>query len=466
MLPTRRPYQRRPGRRCPGTAIGTSSRRTALTRLTSPIRCSLRTVFVALTLVALVVTPVVPARADDQEHSRLEQLAREKAELERAVQVSRQKAARYQQVANRFQSAVDAANTRIADLAAEQAQAQTTADVLRLRIAIAEEQLALVGLQLEETQSLITSLNAQASQQERQLRVREQMYATQLRTVYRDAQVSPLEMLLSSRSLTHFAERLQASLLVGRQNQQLVTDIRALRASTLEKRAQVAEREQEIVGLQMQIETQRAGLTKEKADYEDLVRVVQASIDQQTVERGNAAADRNNALRARQQASDETARLNRQLERTEAAYAALAADLARRSNLGAFSGRMATWPLGGPITSRFGPRWGGFHNGLDIAGPMYTPVRAAAAGQVVTAGRPYVAFGDTAVVVIVAHGSNFSTLYGHLDDSRSLPVRVGQFVAAGTVLGYVGMTGWTTGPHVHFMTIVDGRAVDPIPYMP
>ena len=85
----------------------------------------------------------------------------------------------------------------------------------------------------------------------------------------------------------------------------------------------------------------------------------------------------------------------------------------------------------------------------------------------VTVGKPYLAYGDTATVVIIAHGSNFSTLYGHMDDQAHSPiVKVGQFVTAGQVIGYVGMTGWTTGPHVHFMTIVNGRAVDPMPYMP
>ena len=93
------------------------------------------------------------------------------------------------------------------------------------------------------------------------------------------------------------------------------------------------------------------------------------------------------------------------------------------------------------MTSGFGARWGGFHNGLDIAAPKFTPLRAASSGQVVTVGRPYMAYGDTAVVVIIAHGYNFSTLYGHLDDSRWPPVRVGQFVAAGTIIGYIGMTG-------------------------
>jgi len=119
------------------------------------------------------------------------------------------------------------------------------------------------------------------------------------------------------------------------------------------------------------------------------------------------------------------------------------------------------------ITSPFGARWGGFHNGLDIAAPMYSPIVAAASGRVTTVGKPYLASGDTATVVIIAHGNNFSTLYGHLDDRVHPPiVQAGQYVNAGQVIAFEGMTGWTTGPHLHFMTILNGRAVDPMPYLP
>ena len=424
-----------------------------------------RTLAVALAALALFVVQVAPASADPDE-DRLAELARQKQELERAVQVSRQNAERYRQEASRFQAAVSAANARINTLAAQQAAAQSEADSLRIEIEIAQEQLSLVAFQLTETAALIGSLKAEASANERQLARRQDLYAVHLRTTYRQAQISPLEMLLSSGSITQFTDRVQAMVLINRQDQQLVSEIRSLRASTAEKEATVAQKQQEIEGLEDQIERQKASLATKKADYERIVAEMKANITTQAGVRYEAQVNKNAAVGAQHQANSEAAKLNRDLERTEAAYAQLAAELAARSGLGAFNGRMAIWPVNGTVTSRFGPRWGGFHNGLDVAAPMYTPLRAAAAGQVVTVGKPYLAYGDTATVVIIAHGSNFSTLYGHMSDRPGPTVRVGQTVTAGTVIGYIGMTGWTTGPHVHFMTIVTGRAVDPMPSLP
>ena len=412
---------------------------------------------------ASLVVGAMPARAEDE----LSAALRRKQELERAVEVTRRNAERYQTVAGQYQSAVNAANSRIADLAAQQASAQSEGDALGFEIRIAEEQLQLVSFQLGETRAFVESLGAQGDELDRQLARRQELYADHLRAAYRQVQVTPLEMLLSSSSLTEFASRLQATVLLNRQDAQLAADIQGLRAATARQQDDLAGKQTEIVGLQDQITTQRERLAMEKARYDDLVRQADAAIVSQSSLRADAATNKSQAQRNAQQAATEAARLNRQLEEAEAAYEELAARLAARSGLGAFDGtRVAIWPIRGPLTSGYGPRWGGFHNGVDIAAPMFTPVRAVSSGLVVTVGRPYVAFGDTAIVVIIAHGSNFSTLYGHLDDRRRPPVQVGQTVNAGDVIGYVGMTGWTTGPHLHFMTIANGRARNPLPYLP
>ncbi|MGH2490906.1 MAG: murein hydrolase activator EnvC family protein [Candidatus Limnocylindria bacterium] len=426
-------------------------------------KSGLRATVVALAALALFIGQQMPVAADDP----LAEALRRKEALERAVAVSRQNAERYTQAANRFQSAVDSANARISDLAQQQAAAESEAEALGYEIQIREEQLALVAFQLDETKAFAESLTAQAAEQQRQLVQREDLYAKHLVATYRQALISPLEMLLSSRTLTEFANRVQQMIFVNRQDQQLANEIRTLRASTAAKLDDAAGKQNEILGLQDQIATQRKSLAEEKTKYEQLVAQMQSAIEQQADERANAATNKSQAVGALSAANRETADLNRKLEEAERQYENLAAQLAAKSGLGAFNGaKLAIWPVSGPITSGFGARWGGFHNGLDIAAPKYTPLRAASSGQVVTVGRPYMAYGDTAVVVIIAHGYNFSTLYGHLDDARWPPVRVGQFVAAGTIIGYVGMTGWTTGPHVHFMTIVNGRAVNPRPYLP
>jgi murein DD-endopeptidase MepM/ murein hydrolase activator NlpD len=426
-------------------------------------KSGLRATVVALAALALCMAQQIPAAADDP----LQEALRRKQELERAVTVSRQNAERYKVAANQFQAAVDSANARISDLADKQAAAQTEAEALSYDIQIAEEQLALVAFQLDETRALADSLTAQAAEEQRQLVTRQDLYAKHLVVTYRQALISPLEMLLSSQTLTEFANRVQQMIFVNRQDQQLANEIRSLRADTGAKLDDAAGKQKEILGLQDQITIQRKALAEQKAQYDELVAQMQTAIEQQDATRADATANKSRAVGSLTAANRETADLNGKLEQAEAQYAQLASQLASKSGLGAFNGsKLAMWPLVGQITSPFGARWGGFHNGLDIAAPKYTPIRAASSGQIVTVGRPYVAYGDTAVVVIIAHGYNFSTLYGHLDDLKWPPVRVGQFVAAGTIIGYVGMTGWTTGPHCHFMTIVNGKAVDPRPYLP
>ncbi|HWP63933.1 MAG TPA: peptidoglycan DD-metalloendopeptidase family protein [Candidatus Binatia bacterium] len=95
------------------------------------------------------------------------------------------------------------------------------------------------------------------------------------------------------------------------------------------------------------------------------------------------------------------------------------------------------------------------HDGLDIAAPLGTPVRAMAGGVVRFAGR----LDDGAVVVRIEHADGSQAWYGHLDPS--LEVRVGDRVTAGQVLGRIGLTGRTTGPHLHLEVRVGGRPVDP-----
>lgn len=117
-----------------------------------------------------------------------------------------------------------------------------------------------------------------------------------------------------------------------------------------------------------------------------------------------------------------------------------------------------TWPTSGQITSGFGPRWGRMHQGLDIAAPTGRPITAAKSGKVILAG-PSGGYGN---LVVVDHGGGLSTAYAH--QSR-IAVSVGDPVTQGGLLGYVGSTGHSTGPHLHFEVRMNGAARDPLPYL-
>jgi murein DD-endopeptidase MepM/ murein hydrolase activator NlpD len=123
------------------------------------------------------------------------------------------------------------------------------------------------------------------------------------------------------------------------------------------------------------------------------------------------------------------------------------------------------WPISGQISSGFGWRqnpMGGrgtqHHDGIDIRAPRGTPIRATGGGTVVSAGWQN-GYGNT---VVISHGSGITTMYAHNTRNN---VRVGQRVERGEIIAYVGSTGLSTGNHLHYEVRVNGRAVNPVPYL-
>lgn len=135
----------------------------------------------------------------------------------------------------------------------------------------------------------------------------------------------------------------------------------------------------------------------------------------------------------------------------------------------------STWslPVRGAITQPFGPTtfplepartyngvyYAHFHDALDLAAPLGQPVVAAAEGRVTFVGH----LSDGAMVVIIAHAGGLVSVYAHLDDTFARPpVRIGDAVKGGQVIGFVGLTGITTGPHLHFAVSRAGQPIDPL----
>ena len=131
------------------------------------------------------------------------------------------------------------------------------------------------------------------------------------------------------------------------------------------------------------------------------------------------------------------------------------------------------WPVSGTVTQVFGPSAlvleppvvfrgvtvAHFHDAIDIGAPLGSAVVATAAGHVTYVGH----LPDGAMIVVIAHDDGLVSLYAHLDDSFAPPrVRAGDRVAAGQLIGYVGLTGITTGPHLHFSVHDASGPVDPL----
>jgi murein DD-endopeptidase MepM/ murein hydrolase activator NlpD len=151
------------------------------------------------------------------------------------------------------------------------------------------------------------------------------------------------------------------------------------------------------------------------------------------------------------------ARYQRSLGLTQDGVAGPATLLALRSALPRCPLELA-WPVAGMVTSPFGPRWLGFHAGVDIGAPKGTPVIAAHRGRVTWAGWRGGGWGRLVVVA----GDGIRILYAHL--SR-VEVTVGQALTVGDELGLVGRSGEATGPHLHFEVRLGGAAVDPLPVL-
>ena len=130
-------------------------------------------------------------------------------------------------------------------------------------------------------------------------------------------------------------------------------------------------------------------------------------------------------------------------------------------------------PVRGVLTQPFGPTsfeleppvtykglsYAHFHAAIDIAAPLGTPVTAASDGVVAFVGH----LPDGAMIVLIAHAGGYVSEYAHLDDTFALPpVKAGQAVKTGHVIGFIGLTGITTGAHLHFAVMKDGAPIDPL----
>ncbi len=347
-------------------------------------------------------------------------------------------------------------------------------------IADAESRLQALSLELQETRqqletyrSQVTNLatnlgqiEAQIGSSTAQLNAREALLQDHLRAAYRESQVSMIEVILSSRSFSQTAAVLGDMLTLSDSDKQLANEIRMAREQLRVREETLRQGRDALASLEADAATRAATLASQQRELDAAQQALadkKAALEKlQAAEQSQLLSAQADAVAYRQKIAEQEAALVGQAE--------LIAKLkAQADKLDvAYHGRFA-WPLIGNfvITQEFGHTvFETFHTGIDMA---YTspvcggPVYAAADGVVLADGRPNLAYGDTAIGVIIGHSQRLQTWYWHL--SREV-VSVGQTVRAGEIIGYEGATGWATGCHLHFQVMFDDQPVNPREYLP
>jgi murein DD-endopeptidase MepM/ murein hydrolase activator NlpD len=316
--------------------------------------------------------------------------------------------------------------------------------------------LALVGLNREEQQKAADLASTKA------------LLADHIRAAYDQDRTSVLETILSAASFTDALGDIGNLIDFGNQDHVLASQIASdqatlfsLNTTVTSTRIQTEQLAEQTAAQKVQLDASLASLNAAKAQLALLQKATSKALALQ--------------VSTYNKLSSNAAALRRAINAEAVAESAISKKIQQILDAGGQSGGIPSqyngtlnWPISGTVTQEFGctgfpsePPLGScahFHNGIDIADPMYTPIHAAGDGRVVFAGP----LSDGAWVVMIAHSTHLVTWYAHVDNRRHpIPVRVGQWVTAGQVIAYVGMTGNTTGPHLHWMTQLNGDYVNP-----
>lgn len=343
---------------------------------------------------------------------------------------------------NRINQERDRLQQRLRGVTAQQQQVTRQLTRIDVQLDQTETRLEQVARNIHAVRADVETAAGECRQAEDRLDSHRQDVAVRLVAIYQQGEVHPAEVLFQSTSFTDFANRVYLLNQIARQDVRILGEFEGAQAEAQARRTALADQEQKLSQLQQQIAAERR-----RAE----------------AQRGAAEQKKVSLLRDRAAWERALAELEEDSRGIEAMLQRLNRTPGSADRTGWEGG--VEWPLRGRISSGYGYRRHPIfrvrrmHTGIDIAAPSGTPIRAAAGGTVVHASR----WGGYGNCVIVDHGSNMATLYGHC--SR-FAVTEGQHVNRGDTIAYVGSTGLATGPHLHFETRRNGRPVDPTQYLP
>ncbi len=416
-------------------------------------------------LLGLVGAPA--ARGDDLADA----VARQKA-LAARVKEQRSEVAKLRELQGGLAQEIGSTQSALSGINANLAQTKARIEKLGDRIdrvrAAYDELVAQVAL----LDRQVVAIEEEQAEKADELRARKDLLAARVREAYRTDRTPIVQAFLSAGSFTDLLQDVGSYLDLGDQDRALAgrieSDARtidALRALLVDTRAARAELKDETLAQKREL---AARMKDYRAAKKRLARLQAETQRQLAIQRAAFAKMSQNKTALKAAIARDVASQRRLASK-------ISAIVARQRSLGnipsAYNGTLR-WPMAGSLTQEFGctgfgwePPLGScahFHQGIDLAAPKYTPIRAAGDGVVVFAGpNPYDPY-PKAWIVIIAHSESLQTWYAHVDNAFHPPVvSAGQRVSAGQVIAYVGMTGRTTGPHLHWAVMANGHFVNP-----
>ena len=409
--------------------------------------------------------------------------------LQPAQEVAARSISEMQSEQEQIQSKVDAANDKIDELQGKIDEEEEYQQTLTEQISLYKEQIALFDDQIEALEAEIEDKNAEIDQLEenidqleediaaKQVEIEDtfELFKTRMVALYQAGETSSLAMLLSSSSFGDFVTNIRLMQAVSQSDEQLVDTLKTQKAEQEETKTQVEVTKGEVEEALVKVQEDEEAIILQREQK----KVAQSGLEK-AYEESKTAQEDMEALKS--QYEDDLASALEEEKQVEAEIQAFYAEQAKKQQAAqqqaaqnSSSGSTTTnipqvsagdlsfrWPLPGYsyISSPYGSRWGGFHTGIDISGGgVYgASIVAAEAGTVILAASHY-SYGN---YVIVDHGGGYSTLYAHMS---SIACSVGDYVTKGQTIGYVGSTGNSTGPHLHFEVRINGATQNPQSYV-
>ena len=365
--------------------------------------------------------------------------------------------------ASDYQKQLDALSAKYDQLEKQQKQIQTQIDKAKSekdkklaaknqldnQIYSVRQQITVLNEKIEVLENEISDKEDQLEKQQQEIEDNFELLKKRLRVMYKTGNATVLGLILGADDFTEFLSHAQVTARVAQHDRELI---------------------EEMTEKLLAIKKVKEGIENDKAELESSK---SQQADKQTQLAGQLEQTKDQIQDIEQLEKEYMANKTALAKQMKEVQAEVDAIYAKIQSEGEYDGGIMLWPVAGykTVTSDYGWRFGGtdFHTGIDIArtnaqgqGIYGKPILAADDGKVVFTQTSYVPGRGYGIYLILDHGGGVTSLYGH---TCGLNVKMGQKVKRGQTIAYVGSTGWSTGPHLHFEVRVDGKYTNPWPYL-